>query len=180
MSKLARLPSSFEMVKQMPFTAILSPILHSEAISPISIAFTSAGKPDIPMKISIVKTCTNVSLGLLLVPISLTILNLDVGGINGATIALGLSYIIEVVLFFMLIKSYLRFIPNARFILTGLVLFFAVIALAFIMMTHFELSGNIVGLILIPIYAACLYYFGIVTKGGLSAFLRIVGIKNKA
>ncbi|MDD4307408.1 MAG: flippase [Thermoplasmata archaeon] len=143
-------------------------------IAPVSILFTAAGKPDIPMKISIAKALVNVTLGVFLVPLSLTFLGYQIGGINGATIALGSSYILEVFLFFMLVKPKLGIRVKANAILRGLAAFIGVLGTGYVIAVCTDIDENISGAGLIFTYVIILMAIGLVTKKDISMGMSII------
>ncbi len=140
-------------------------------IVPVIIVYVAAGRPEIPLKISLVKTGTNVTLALFLVPISFTIIGLDIGGINGAVIALGVSLILELILFFIFLNPCLRLKINVKFILTGFLFFICVTSSIFMFSSHFEINQNLIGTLMIIIYGLGLY-FGILTKKDRERFMK--------
>ncbi|KYK27041.1 MAG: hypothetical protein AYK23_00350 [Candidatus Proteinoplasmatales archaeon SG8-5] len=152
-------------------------LLYS-VLTPITIIFASHGRPDIPSKISVMKAITNIGLGIVLIPVSIIMLSFEFGLLNGAAIAIGLSFIVEVILFFLYLPKYLKRRMEMRMLFTGLVLFVLFIISIYLSITLIGISENIVGLVLIPIYAAALYFSGILTKDSIQTIIRVVVKKD--
>ncbi len=147
-------------------------------IVPISIVFTSAGRPDVPFKISIVKAATNIGLGIILIPLAVPVLSLDIGHLNGATLAIGSSYIVEVVLFFLMLRPCLGLRIQKKFLAMGISLFALTVIIAYLLVTMAEINENWIGLLLIPIYAVLLFVFGIITKDSLRLIAKVISGKG--
>ncbi|MBI5001236.1 MAG: oligosaccharide flippase family protein [Euryarchaeota archaeon] len=163
-------------VTPLRFLAVIG-VIYGMMVA-IGSIFTSANRPDISLKIAIFQAIFNVSVAVLLIPISYTILGIQIGGVNGATIAFGLTLFLTVIIFFVLMKSMLRFNLGLRFVIVGYILFLAVVTAGFFLTSYLGFEGNLVGAILIPLYSAGLLYFGLVFKGGLQAVIEILGFRR--
>lgn len=146
-------------------------VLYGPLIS-IGGIITSMGRPDISLKISILNVVINLALLVVLVPLDLVIFGIQIGGIYGAALALGVTQVISVFIHLILIKKMVPIHIDFKLIYLGSALFLGVIALGYFATTH--ISGNLVGLIVIPIFSIGLYYFGIVNMGGIKKGLGIL------
>jgi O-antigen/teichoic acid export membrane protein len=133
-------------------------------IIPVGAVFTSMGRPDIPLKITIFNLIITIVLLVLLVPLDMIFLGFQIGGINGAALAFGVTMLFNVLIHIILIKKMVPIHINFRMMFLGSVLFLGVMGLAYFASNY--INGNVVGAIIIPIFSVCLYYFGIVTMGG--------------
>lgn len=141
---------------------------------PVGSVFAAVGKPEIPLKMTLIQAGVSIGTALLLIPTTLNILGMNIGGINGAAISLGISVMVLVLLFFIFIRTKLRIYLKIGFIATGFLLFIGTIGIAYLLMSQLGMDGNITGVILIPVYTACLYYLGIVGKDDFEKFKNII------
>jgi O-antigen/teichoic acid export membrane protein len=147
------------------------------SIMPSSVVFSSMGRPDIPLKITTLNLIINITCCVILIPRDISLFGLQLGGINGAAIAYGISMLFSSIALIILVK---RLVPiDIQFgnIIAGILSFIISIVLSYVAVTKFSLDGNIVGAIVIAIFSVCLYYFGIVTFGGFKTAVSI--LKNK-
>jgi len=143
---------------------------------PASVVFLAIGRPDIPLKITVFNLIINTVASIILIPLDISILGVQIGGINGAAISYGLSMVFSAVIIIAIIKEKTPIRIRFTHLAYGLPVFYLGLMLSFLMVTRFSISENLVGIIVISLFSACLYYFGIVTKGG---FKTVMGIMNR-
>ncbi len=132
---------------------------------PVGAVFTSAGRADIPLKISIVKAFTNIGLAIVLIPMTgIALWGFSIGGLNGAAIALGGNFIIGIIMTIFYLKPSLDIHLSIKKIWIGLVLFFMTILALYSLGGLIEIEENILGLIIIPLYTLGLYLTGVISS----------------
>jgi O-antigen/teichoic acid export membrane protein len=150
-------------------------VLYGSLIS-IGAIFTSMGRPDIPLKISCITILINFAFLALLIPMDTHLFGFQVGGINGAAIAYSITMFFNVFIHIILIKKMVPIDIDFKKQYIGSAFFLLIIALAFLASPYIE--GNLVGLIVIPIFSIGLYYFGIITRGGFNTILSMLRKKQ--
>jgi len=138
-------------------------VLYGSWIS-IGAIFTSMGKPDIPLKISIVNLFINVMLLIILVPMDFVIFGFQVGGIYGAAIALGVTQMVGIIILIILMNKYVPIPLNFKMQYLGGLFFVIMLFIAYLATSYID--GNVVGAIVISVFSLGLYRFGIVPMRG--------------
>jgi len=146
-------------------------------IVPIGAIFVSVGRADIPLKISILQASVNIGLAVLLIPISLVIWGFEIGGLNGAALALAANFVASIFLTFMLLRPAIKMRIRIKKTITGLGIFSIFLLTVMAILTYTDIHENILGLIIIPVYAGCLILSGVLSKD-MWGFVRQVMGKN--
>lgn len=133
-------------------------------IVPVGAIFTSAGRADLPLKISFVQLFVNLGLGIALIPITANVFGIDIGGINGAAIALGAYLMVGVIAFFTLTNRIVHLQPRYGFAAAGLAMFYGLVAFSYLANERFGINGNLLGFAVIPVYSILLFATKIITK----------------
>lgn len=132
-------------------------------LTPIGAVFTSIGRADIPLKISIFNLIITMVLLFLLVPLNMVFLGFQIGGINGAALVFSVTQLLNVLINIALIKKIVPVHIDFKMMYLGSALFIGITALAYFATPY--LSGNIIGAIVIPLFSIGLYFFGIINIG---------------
>ncbi len=143
-------------------------------IVPIGAIFTSAGRADLSLKIAIVQAIANISLALILIPVSLKVYGLELGGLNGAAIALGANFIIGLGFTVVLIRPILKIRVNYTKILAGFGLFFLFLSAGFLAVWLADVEENIVGAIIIPLFVCSLFSAKVLSRDLIDMALKIM------
>ncbi len=132
---------------------------------PVGAIFTSAGRADLPLRISIVRAFTNVGIAIILIPMAgLTLWGFAIGGLNGAAIALGGNFIVSIVMTIIYLKPCLNIRLKIRKIWLGLGIFFMTILAIYSLTDMIGIDENILGLMIIPLYIIILYVTKVFSK----------------
>ena len=161
-----------------PLKIILILGLLNGSVLSVSYVFAAAGRPDIFLKISIIQVTINLIIALLLIPSSIALFNLEFGGLNGATIALGISLLIGFILFIIYLKNSLKISLKINSILSGFLLFICVIGFGYILIFEVGLSDNIVGVLVIPIFLALMFIIKFIPKDEIQVLINMMKRKN--
>jgi O-antigen/teichoic acid export membrane protein len=151
------------MLAVTPIRILMVMLIIYWAFVPVGAAFTSADRPDIGVWVSIIQAIVNISMCIILIPINFIILDFQIGGINGATLALGTSLQIGIIAFFIYCKRVMKIKPDMEFLVAGFFLFMGIISAGFILVYKLGFNGNLAGLILIPVYIASMFLLKIIT-----------------
>lgn len=81
-----------------------------------------------------------------------TLFGYELGGLNGAAIALSFNYILGIVFTLIFLAPVLKIRMKFTRIIHGLCIFFLFLLAAFLLTGFTELDGNIVGAFIIPLF----------------------------
>lgn len=157
-----------------PIRLLIAMLIVYWATIPIGAVYMSVGRPDIGLGLSILLAAINIIMCIILIPSDYIVFGFNIGGINGATLALGISLLVGILFFFALIKPIVKIKVDLKFLVAGLILFMGILALGFIMVYKLGFSGNLAGLILIPVYIASMFLLKIITVDTIKKILSTV------
>jgi len=149
-------------------------------IVPVGAILISAGRADLSLKITIVQAIVNIGMAMFLIPLSLNLFGFQLGGLNGAAIALGANFIVGLVFTFALLTPVLKIRMNFTKLHIGLGIFFMFL-LAGLALAHFTgLDGNLVGAIILPLFVLCLYLAKVLSRDLVLMVLQLVRKDKKS
>lgn len=128
--------------------------------------------------ISILQATINIGLAIILIPISLMIWGLDIGGLNGAAIALAANFVVSILLTFMLLRPALKIRVRIRKTIADLAIFALFLLATIAVLKYTDIHENLVGFIVISTYAICLVISGVLSKEMWILFRQIMGKKS--
>ncbi len=150
-------------------------------IVPVGAIFASAGRADIPLKISVARTVTNIGIAIALIPMTgLALWGFNIGGLNGAALALGGNFIASIFLTFLYLKPCLKIRLKIRRIWIGLMIFFIFLGITVVLSHCANVQENILGLIIIPLYIGVLYGSKILSKDFFTMAKMVIGKRSSA
>lgn len=157
-----------------PFRIIAIMGLLYLSIMPSNVLFNSIGRPDIPLKITIINLIINTSCAMFLIPRDITFFGLQIGGLNGAAISFGITLLFSSLVSILLVRHFAPIKIRYWNVLIGMAIFVFLLILSYVIMTQFSIDANIIGAIFIPIFSFGLYYFGIVSMGGIKKAMSVL------
>lgn len=142
------------------------------AIVSVGAVFSSVGRPDIPLKISMIALIISVCLNILLIPRNIEIAGMNIGGINGAAIATATPMFLNVGISIVLYRRILNVKFNTKWLIKSILILgitYSVMYISGRFVNHY--FAGIVGILL---YICLLVFSKVITKQDKDRLLKII------
>lgn len=149
---------------------VMMTIFYASLI-PIGSIFSSIGKPDISMILSIVRFPITVLLSIILIPSNIQFHGIQLNGINGAAIAFGLTEIISAFFVIIFIKKLIPITIQFKSLYIGTITLFCTILFAYASITYLPISSNLLGGIIILIFFVGIFPLGVISRKEIDDFI---------